>query len=93
MADDEDAITSEIKARAHLLRGDAKDRVRARIRRRMAETGISMNKLAERAGVSTRTIQRFLAEPGRDIYVGTVASIAAVLLVDVQDLFTPADDE
>lgn len=76
-----------MQERAREAREEALARVRLRIKARMAETGISMAKLAIRANVSPRTVQRFLAEPDRDVHLGTVASIAAILLVDVKDLF------
>lgn len=82
---DDDAFSE----RAAEASRDALDRVRQGIKARITETGISMRKLARRAKVSPRTIQRFLAEPERDVHVGTVAAIAAVLLVDVQELFRP----
>ena len=59
----------------------------------MKETGISMNRLATRADVSTRTVQRFLAEPERDVYLGTLAGIAEVLLIDLRELLEPLPDE
>lgn len=80
-----------MKERAIAARRDAQARVRARIRERMDETGISMLRLAKRAGVSPRTIQRFLAEPERDAYLGTIAAVAAVLLVDIRDLLEPLE--
>lgn len=82
---------AEISERAVEASSDALNRVRQSIAARLKETGISMSKLARRAKVSPRTIQRFLAEPKRDVHVGTVAAIAAVLLVDVQELFRPVD--
>lgn len=48
-----------------------------------------MRKLALRAGVLARTVQRFLREPERDVHLGNVAAIAEVLLIDVRELLDP----
>lgn len=67
--------------------------LRARIKARMAETGITAAKLAIRANVTPRMVQQFLADPDRDVHFGNVAAIAEVLLVDVRDLLDPLPDE
>lgn len=72
---------------------EALARVRKRLAMRIEETGISTAKLARRAGVSPRTIQRLLNEPERDVYVRTLGALAAVLLIDVKELFDPVDPE
>ncbi len=76
-----------------ILADDALARVRKRLAMRIEETGISTAKLARRAKVSPRTIQRLLNEPNRDVYVRTIAALAAVLLIDVKDLFEPLPPE
>jgi len=72
-----------------IIAAEALDRVRKRLAMRIEETGISTAKLARRAGVSPRTIQRLLNEPNRDVYVRTIGALAAVLLIDVKELFEP----
>lgn len=88
MVDPDDAAMAE---RAALASKAAINRVRERIAQRIKETGIPVSRLARRAGVSPRTIQRLLAEPDRDFYVGTVAALANVLLIDVHELFIPVE--
>jgi len=75
------------------LADEALARVRKRLALRIEETGISTAKLARRAGVSPRTIQRLLNEPERDVYVRTIGALAAVLLIDVKELFEPLPPE
>lgn len=76
-----------------ILADEALARVRKRLALRIDEMGISTAKLARRAKVSPRTIQRLLHEPDRDVYVRTIASLAAVLLIDIKDLFEPLPPE
>lgn len=90
MVDPDDAAMS---VRAERASKDALVRVRRRIEARMRETGIPLSKLARRANISPRTIQRFLAEPDRDAYVSTIAAIAEVLLLDVRELFDPHPEQ
>lgn len=72
-------------------------RVRRRLAARIETMGIPIAKLARRSGVSKPTIHRLIAPDGnvRDIYLGTLASIAAVLLMDVDELLRadPADPD
>ncbi len=96
MADTEDKLTPEgkaVHARAQKAKKAALATVRQRIDERMGQTGISMRKLALRAGVSARTVQRFLREPERDVHLGNVAAIAEVLLIDVRELLDPMPEE
>lgn len=76
-----------------LIADEALERVRKRMAMRIDEMGISTAKLARRAKVSPRTIQRLLHEPGRDVYVRTIGALAAVLLIDVKELFEPLPPE
>lgn len=69
-------------------------RVRLRLQARIDATGISMARLARRSGVSVGTIRRLLREDDvRDIYLGTLTSLAAVLLTDVWELLEPLPGE
>jgi len=78
-----------MQARSRDAKRAALATVKERIRRRMGETGISAAKLAVRANVSPRMVQRFLADEARDVQLGNVAAIAEVLLIDVRELFGP----
>ena len=78
-----------MQARSRDAKRAALATVKARVRRRMGETGISAAKLAVRANVSPRMVQRFLADEDRDVQLGNVAAIAEVLLIDVRELFDP----
>lgn len=68
-------------------------RVRRRLQLRIDETGISVARLARRSKVSPGTIWRLLRGEGSDIYLGTLANLARVLLVDVRELLAPFPDE
>ena len=78
-----------MQARSRDAKRAALATVKERIRRRMGETGISAARLAVRANVSPRMVQRFLADEERDVQLGNVAAIAEVLLIDVRELFDP----
>ncbi len=69
-------------------------RVRLRLAERIDETGIPIARLARRSGVSAGTIRR-LKDPKdtRDIYLGTLVSLAEVLLMDVWELLEPLPGE
>lgn len=79
----------EMKTRSALAKREGLVLVKRRIRARMAETGISAAKLADRANLTPRSVQRFLADDGRDLHLGNLLAIATVLLVDVRELFAP----
>lgn len=78
-----------MQARSREAKRAALATLKHRIRQRMGETGISAAKLALRANVSPRMVQRFLADDDRDVQFGNVAAIAEVLLVDIRDLLEP----
>lgn len=82
-----------MQARSRAAKRAALTLLRQRIDARMAETGISAAKLAIRANVTPRMVQRFLADPNRDVQFGNVAAIAEVLLVDICDLLEPLPEE
>lgn len=70
----------------------------ARVRKRLADrielTGISIARLASRSGVAKTTIYRLLRKDDEgDVYLGTLANLAAVLLIDVHELLDPLPDE
>lgn len=69
------------------------NRVRRRLKERIAETGITVARLAKRSGVSAGTIWRLIRGEGDDIYLGTLANLSRVLLIDVRELLTPYPDE
>lgn len=73
-------------------------KVRARVRTRLAEMiddrGIPVARLARRAGVSKGTVHRLLDEDDvRDVHLGTLVSICAVLRIDVAELLAPLAGE
>lgn len=78
-----------MQARTAEAKRAALEIVRRRIKARMAETGISMARLALRANVTPRMVQRFLADADRDVQLGNIAAIAEALLIDVRALFEP----
>lgn len=82
-----------MQARSREAKRAALALLRERIKARMAETGITAAKLAIRANVTPRMVQRFLADAERDVHFGNVAAIAEVLLVDVRDLLEPHDED
>lgn len=82
----------EMKARSAAAKRDGLLIVKHRVKARMAETGISAAKLATRANLTPRSVQRFLADGERDLHLGNLFAIAAVLLVDVRDLLDPLSD-
>lgn len=56
------------------------------VRRAREAAGLSQERLAARAGLSTRTVARI--EGGEDTTIGTLAAIARALGVAVVDLIT-----
>lgn len=74
------------------------DQILARVRQRLAdridETGIPIARLARRSGVSPGTIRRLLnPDDTRDIYLGTLVSLADVLLMDIWEMLEPLAHE
>lgn len=67
--------------------------VRRRLKARIDETGIPIARLAARSGVSPGTIWRILREEGADVYLGTLANLARVLLMDLRDFLEPLPEE
>jgi len=80
---------AEMKARSGAAKREGLAVVKRRMRERMAETGISAAKLADRANLTPRSVQRFLADGDRDLHLGNLLAIAEVLLVDPRELLTP----
>lgn len=66
-------------------------RVASNIRDLSRRRGVSLNKLADFAGVSRRQLYAFLGGEV-DVTLGWLERIAEVLQVDVLDLATPDDD-
>lgn len=83
---------TEMKSRSAAAKSDGLALVKLRIKQRMAITGISATKLATRANLTPRSVQRFLADPDRDLHLGNLLAIAEVLLVDARDLLAPVPD-
>lgn len=93
---DDDKLRPEdkpIRDRAREARRVGLETVRRRVKERIDETGISMRRLALRAEVSPRTVQRFISEPDRDVHLGNVLAIAEVLLIDARELLDRFPDD
>lgn len=69
------------------------NRIRQRLAERIERTGITMKRLSDRSGVAKSTIYRLLQDESSDARVNTLAALASVLLIDVQQLFEPLPDE
>ena len=70
------------------MQNELRDRIAANIRSRTEEKGISLNKLADFAGLSRRQLFNFLSGE-RDITIGWLEKIALALDCDVHDLTGP----
>lgn len=71
-----------------------RERIRVHLDRRIAVRGIPIAQLAKRSRVAKATIYRILdKEDQRDVQVGTLVQLCAVLRCDVRRLFEPLPGE
>jgi DNA-binding Xre family transcriptional regulator len=67
--------------------------VRLRVREVAAQKGLSMAKLARRADIDYKTVQRIFRDPYREVTTTTLDKLAVALGVPVTDLIESVDEK
>lgn len=67
--------------------------VRLRVKEVAAQKGLSMAKLARRADIDYKTVQRIFRDPYREVTTTTLDKLATALEVPVTDLIESVDNK